>query len=261
MPTLAELYVYPLKSCRGNAAARALATTAGLLHDREWLLTTPEGEFITARSDPQLVSVVAEPWPGMVLFSAPGRPPIAALATRYTGRARAQVWGDAFDARHGDARVDEWFSELIGRPCRLLWLGEASQRRREVLAEPLSFADGYPYLLANRASLAALNAAIEPPVPMRALRPNLVVDCALPWAEDGWRRLRIGDVEFEVASPCTRCVLTTIDPDTARRRTDGEPLKTLARTRRHADGVHFGVNLVARNAGTLEIGASVEVIA
>ncbi len=261
MPTLAELYVYPLKSCRGNAAARALATPAGLLHDREWLLAPPEGDFITARTDPRLLTVRAEPWPGMVLFSAQGRAPIAALATRYTGRARAQVWGDAFDARHGDARVDAWFSELVGRPCRLLWLGDASQRRREALDEPLSFADGYPYLLANRASLAALNAAIEPPVPMRALRPNLVVDGALPWAEDGWRRLRIGDVEFDVASPCTRCVLTTIDPDTARRRADGEPLKTLARTRRHADGVHFGVNLVARNAGVLEVGASVEVIA
>ncbi|NDV13492.1 MOSC domain-containing protein [Crenobacter caeni] len=261
MPTLAELYVYPLKSCRGNAVARALATPTGLLHDREWLLATPEGDFITARSDPQLVSVTAELWPGMVLFSAPGQPPVAALATRYTEHARAKVWGDAFDARHGDARVDAWFSELVGRPCRLLWLGETSQRRREALREPLSFADGYPYLLANRASLAALNAAIAPPVPMRALRPNLVVDGALPWAEDGWRRLRIGEVEFEVASPCTRCVLTTIDPDTARRRTDGEPLKTLARERRYADGVHFGINLVARNAGVLETGARVEIIA
>ncbi|MGL6070123.1 MOSC domain-containing protein [Craterilacuibacter sp.] len=257
---LTHLFVHPLKSCRGIATPRAFASYQGLLHDREWLLATPDGKFISARSDPQLVRVEAELRPGMALFKAPGKSVIAAISTRYTRAAAAVVWGDDFLAWHGDEAVDAWFSDLIGRPCRLLWLGEQSGRTLADNGQALSFADGYPYLLLNQASLDALNLELAEPVSLRHFRPNLVIDGFTPWAEDGWRTIRIGEVVFDIAKPCTRCVLTTIDPDSGSKHRLLEPLRTLGRLRRFADGVHFGSNLIARNQGMLQRGDTVQLL-
>jgi uncharacterized protein YcbX len=113
----------------------------------------------------------------------------------------------------------------------------------------VSFADGYPLLLTSEESLSELNQwiaggrkAAEGPVPMRRFRPNVVVSGAPAWAEDGWRRLRIGPVTFRSVTGCDRCVLTTIDPDTAAK--GHEPLFALARHRRWDGKVWFGVNLI-----------------
>ena len=35
-------------------------------------------------------------------------------------------------------------------------------------------------------------------------RPNLLIEGAEPWAEDGWTRLRVGAVEIELVESCTR---------------------------------------------------------
>ena len=79
------------------------------------------------------------------------------MSTQYQQEAAATVWKDSFTAYHGDRAVDHWFSELLGEPCQLLWLGMQSQRRLKDSEHAMSFADGYPYLLVNQASLDALN--------------------------------------------------------------------------------------------------------
>ncbi|WP_121335008.1 MOSC domain-containing protein, partial [Pseudomonas aeruginosa] len=79
-------------------------------------------------------------------------------------------------------------------------------------------------------------------------------------AEDGWKRIRIGSVEFVVAKPCSRCILTTLDPATGERNEDREPLTTL-KTYREKDGaVLFGQNLIALGQGGLEVGMPVEIL-
>jgi hypothetical protein len=143
------------------------------------------------------------------------------------------------------------------------------------LASPaveVSFADSYPYLVANTTSLDDLNARIlvdsrhkaqnYPAIPMAAFRPNFVVSGAAAWAEDTWKRLRVGDAEFEVVSPCERCKITTLDPSDPRKvRKDQEPLRTLAKFRRNADGVIFASNAICRNPGvTINVGDVVEVL-
>ncbi|WP_047249858.1 MOSC domain-containing protein [Chromobacterium subtsugae] len=257
---LTGMFVHPLKSTRGIAFERAFAGKLGLLHDREWILTTPDGDQITARSHPQLVRVGVELMPGGILLHYEGKAPIFAMATAYTGPHRAQVWKDEFQAWHGDQRLDAWFADIVGQECRLLWLGAQSGRAFKGGAEKMSFADGYPFLLVNQASLDDLNRQLQRPVTLRHFRPNLVIDGDYPWMEDEWQVIRIGEVEFDVMKPCTRCVLTTVDPDTGSKDADGEPLRTLVRTRRLEEGVCFGMNLRARNEGMLEIGAPLEVL-
>jgi uncharacterized protein YcbX len=102
-----------------------------------------------------------------------------------------------------------------------------------------------------------LNARLAAPVPMVRFRPNIVVAGSAPHAEDGWRRVRIGAVEFEAAKPCTRCVFTTIDPATLTRDAGGEPLRTLTTYRRTPAGVTFGMNLIPRGRGTVRLGDAV----
>lgn len=257
---LTQIYVHPLKSGRGNAHTRAFAGFPGLLHDREWLIVGEDGNFITARSHPMLVRVQADPIPGAVLFSCSGQAPIMALATQFSTPVETSVWGDEFVAYHGDARLDRWFSEVLQTPCRLLWLGSRPTRRQKTSENGLSFADGYPYLLANEASLAELNAQLERPVGMRSFRPNLVIAGAGAYEEDEWKRIRIGQVEFELPKLCSRCVLTTVDPDSGEKHADGEPLKTLIRTRQLPEGICFGVNMVALCEGMIEVGDTVEVL-
>ncbi|MDN0075901.1 MOSC domain-containing protein [Crenobacter sp. SG2303] len=257
---LSQLYVHPLKSGRGIAYSRAYAGLQGLLHDREWLITLPDGQFITARDEAKLVTLRVTPLAGALLLHAPGRAPIAALTPVYTEPVATTVWRDHFTAQHGDPDVDAYLSDWLGKPCQLLWLGAKPTRSQKTIAAPLSFADGYPYLLINRVSLDALNEMLPRPVTERHFRPNLVIDGALPWEEDDWQVLKIGDIVFDVAKPCTRCVLTTIDPELGERDPGGEPLKTLIRTRQLPEGICFGVNLVARSEGILEVGAPVEVL-
>ncbi len=82
-----------------------------------------------------------------------------------------------------------------------------------------------------------------------------------PFEEDGWKRIRIGEVEFLVAKPCSRCIMTTVEAGTDRFNALKEPLATLTRYRRGEDGeVYFGQNLVALNEGWIEAGSEIEVL-
>jgi hypothetical protein len=132
---------------------------------------------------------------------------------------------------------------------------------------PVSFADAFPVLVTTTGSLAALNRAIEEEggaaVPMRRFRPNLVVDCDEPWAEDQWPAIRVGGAELALVKPSDRCIVTTTDQATGERR-GPQPLQALARIRRSTDprinGVLFGVNAVPQRLGEIRLGAAVEVL-
>lgn len=258
---LSQLYIHPLKSCRGIAVEQAEVTPQGLRNDRVWLVVRPDGSQITARTHHQLVLVEAEQLAGAQWqFRAPGVAPLQTSSEGFNQPQRAQVWKSEFTALAGDAAANAWFSAWLGEPVLLLWLGQSTRRFKDS-EQPLSFADGAPFLLISEASLADLNQRLAAPVSMRQFRPNLVVQGAFPFEEDEWQRLRIGEVEFEVVSRCTRCIFTTIDPHTAQPHTEKQPLATLMGYRRMPEGVCFGVNLVARSSGSVQLGDAVEVLA
>jgi uncharacterized protein YcbX len=131
--------------------------------------------------------------------------------------------------------------------------------------DQVGFADGFPLLLISEASLAAFNAQLSiasagapTAIGSERFRPNIVVAGNAPYAEDEWRKLRIGAIEFDVVKPCSRCVIPSIDPLSAER----QPIisKTLARTRRRGDAVYFGQNLIHRGIGTIKVGDEVVVL-
>lgn len=147
---------------------------------------------------------------------------------------------------------------------QLRWVGPQLTRRvKRHVDVPLSFADGYPYLLANEASLRDVQQRCPASVKMEQFRPNLVVSGAGAWEEDTWKVIRIGDVIFDVAKPCSRCIFTTVSPEKGQKHPSGEPLATLQTFRTAVDNgdVDFGQNLIARNSGVIRVGDEVEILA
>ncbi|HZH44862.1 MAG TPA: MOSC domain-containing protein [Lysobacter sp.] len=263
---LSSLYLYPMKSCAPLPCTEAAVEPRGLAHDRRWMVVDDDGRFLTGRQLATMVRIQARPAPdgGLVLAADAGTPlhvPVPGAGERIS----VTVWDSTVDARPAGAAADAWLSGVLGRAVRLVHMdGGARRAVSEKYAQPgdeVSFADGFPLLLISQAALDHLNAKLPRPVAMTRFRPNLVVDGTAAHAEDGWRRIRIGAVEFDVVKPCTRCVFTTVDPERGERDASGEPLRTLLTYRRTPKGVTFGQNLIPRGTGTLRLGDPVTVLA
>ncbi len=261
-----ELNIYPIKSTRRIALQESEVVARGLPWDRRWMLVDAEGGFITARQQPRLATVQTTLAEAGLILNGPGQAQLGlSLVPAQRRLTRVSVWRDRLQAVLVDAAADAWFSAFLGQPCRLVQLTDDLVRpvdpRYGQPGDEVSFADGYPLLLLSEASLADLNGRLRQPVPMRRFRPNLVVDGAIPYAEDGWRRLRVGEVEFAGVKNCSRCIVTTIDPDCGEKDVAGEPLRTLSSYRRRPQGgVFFGQNLIPRSGGVIRVGDPVVVL-
>lgn len=253
------LHVYPIKSCRGLSLPSVDVVRRGPAHDRSWMLVDDAGRFVTARDVPELVLVeTAIDGDRLVVrrSGAPGAGELAFPAEPAGGeRVLVEVW------RHrGEAIVDRaasaWFSAALGRSLRAVYLPPDVERGvNPAFGRPgdrVAFTDGYPCLVVSEESLADLSARAGVPLVMARFRPNVVVRGATPYAEDDWRRLRIGALDFRVAKPCERCSITLVDPTTADRGV--EPLRTLATYRKRGDEVTFGAYLLHDGTGTLRVG-------
>lgn len=264
-PTLAALYVYPVKSCAALAAPSARVEARGLADDRRWLVVDTAGKFVTGRLYARMPLIRATPLAQGLRLEAPGMPSIEiAVPATEAPRRRVEIWRSQVDAVQADDAAGRWISRFLGAELHLVHMDDATHRGvNPEFGRPgdeVSFADGYPQLLISSAALDALNQRLSEPVSMLRFRPNLVVDGTLPHAEDGWKRIRIGAVEFDLIKPCTRCIFTTVDPERGERNADGEPLKTLTTYRRSPAGVTFGQNLIPRGGGTIALGDAVTVL-
>ena len=59
---------------------------------------------------------------------------------------------------------------------------------------------------------------------------------------------------------CSRCIMTTLDPQTGERSPDREPLTTLKTYREREGEVYFGQNLIACGEGYLRLDMPVQVL-
>lgn len=262
---LTHVHLYPIKSCAPLEVESAVIEPRGLQHDRRWMVVDLDGRFLTGRQLPRLTLVRALPDPQGLLLQAPGMQPLRVDAPGTDSIWSVTVWKSQVDARPATAVADAWLSEFLGQPVRLVHMDDGIVRpmtdAHSLPGDEVSFADAFPLLLISRASLDGLNARLARPVSMLQFRPNLVVDGVAAHDEDGWKRIRIGAVEFDVAKPCTRCIFTTVDPLRGERDPDGEPLRTLITYRRSGDGVTFGQNLIPRTQGRVRVGDALELLA
>lgn len=269
---VADIWRYPVKSCRGERLDAAVVEPWGLAGDRRWMVVDSAGEAVTAREYPQLVLVTPRLDGDSIQLTSPGLPELTVPVPSGEVLVPVSVHGNGLAAAPAGDEAAEWFGKIIGEPVRLVYLDDPARRApNPAYSQPgdrVSFADGYPLLLTAPRSLEALNDWIlegphgtEGPLPMRRFRPSVVVTGAPAWAEDSWHRLRVGEVTFRVAKLCDRCVLTTVDPDTAVK--GREPLITLARYRRWDGKIWFGANLIPdapRAGATISVGDPVTIL-
>lgn len=262
--TVTELFIYPIKSTHRISMAEAEVNPWGLTGDRRWMIVDDTDRFLTQREEPPLALVQGTETPAGLNLTAPGMPSLdVSYPVDRSSEATVVIWKDTVKAVVSSPESCSWFSDYLRRSCRLVYMQNPFARPADTTyARPgsvVSFADGFPLLLTSHASLADLNDRLQEPLPMTRFRPNVVIDGRSSFEEDWWQRIRIGDVIFGVIKPCTRCVITTTDQDTADRRSK-EPLRTLSTFRRHGGNVYFGENLVPEFAGTIRIGDEVEVL-
>jgi hypothetical protein len=253
---LHSLHCYPVKSGRVIDLASAHLGRHGLRHDRGWLVVDAQDRFITQRTHPTLARLVATPGAdGSLHLAHPdagvlGLPAPSALPEQAAEQRRVRVWRREIAARDCGAEAAAFVGRLLGMPARL------------VMAEDATFPDGYPLLICNRASLAALNGMLPSDIPMARFRPNLVIDGWPAWAEDGIHELRIGAARLRLVKACTRCIVTSLDQQSGAAGVD--PLPALRRFRFDPAlrGVTFGWNaeVIAGAGSLLRVGDEVETL-
>ncbi len=264
MLVISQLFIYPVKSLGGIAVNAARVTSRGLQHDRRLMLVDADSRFLTQREYPAMallqpvfrgdaLYIVHKNNAGTSLFI-PALPPGNTTVT-------VSIWDDYCEAQPFDAAVNEWFSNILGLSCKLVYIPETSQRAADRKyahnKEIVSFADGYPTLLIGQASLDDLNTRLTEPLPMNRFRPNIVFTGGAPFLEDALARFTINGIEFSGIKPCARCIMTTIDQDNPA--ISKEPLKTLATYRQQNNKILFGQNLVHNGEGVIHIGDSISV--
>lgn len=261
---LSELHVYPIKSAAGIPLDSARVDARGIHLDRRWMVVDESEKFVSQREAPRLALVKVSIGPDNLIVEAPGMSPLEVPLIPEGGkRTPATVWGDVVECLRVSEEADRWFGKFLGARCRLVYLPDDSVRPVDPdygwPGDRVGLADGFQFLLISEASLDDLNGRLEDPLPMNRFRPNLVVRGCEAFAEDGWRKIRVGEVTLRVVKPCARCVITTVDQATA---TKGkEPLRTLATYRKSGGKVLFGQNLIHDSAsGSLHVGDAVEVL-
>lgn len=250
------LATYPLKSAGGSRPATTTVAAIGLENDRRWIVLDEAGDQVTARESHDLLGLsVSSSGDGITLTARDGtrldvRTPGADAPLAPTGVSRIDRLPLADDEAHA------WLSARLGRPVRLAHLADAGARaigaaHGGLPGETMNLADAGPVLLVTEVSLDRVCELVEQETgepwldrdeARERFRPNVVVDGELPFAEDRWHRIRIGEVTWRVGELCDRCVMTTIDLGTLR--TGREPIRTLARHHRIDGATVFGVRLI-----------------
>ncbi len=257
---ISELYIHPLKSAAAKSVEELSYTRVGPAYDRQWMVVDDSGKFMSQRSEPIMCKITADIDIGTLVLSAPG---MEILAVPKMSSARSvKVWGDDVLANDCGELAAQWLSEYLGKSCRLVELSEDTERAVDLdyanNGETVSFADGFPTLIVSQASLDEFNTHLDVPVDMRRFRPNIVIDGCLPYAEDAWEKIRINDIEFSLVKPCSRCIMPSINPDTAVKELNVNDV--LLKTRRKDRKTFFGQNALHRGVGTVRVGDKVELI-
>lgn len=252
---ISEIWIYPVKSLGGIRLNSAIVEEKGLQYDRRWMVVDENGVFITQRTDSKMALIdVALDTDALVLTSRMDNSQIKVPFHPISARQiNVKIFQSHTTGITVDDRVDLWLSEQLGKNLQLVFMPEWVERKADPQYaknnENVSFADGYPYLIISQASLDQLNDKLEAPLTMRRFRPNFIFTGSAPHEEDQWKEVRVGQVKFEIVKPCSRCVLTTVDPETGS--AGKEPLKTLATYRLINKKILFGQNMVATDLGTV----------
>ena len=227
---IAELWIYPVKSCAGIALPRARLSRHGLQWDRHWMVVDANGVFLTQRSHPRMALIRPEITDAYLLLHFPGMDSLQIPLELQGGQCRVRVWKDTVDAWDLGAWAQparSWLSQVLAEDCRLVRFDASRPRRASERwvgdgDAPVHFADGYPLLLLSQSAVDDLNQRLtlagEAAVDARRFRPNIVIADIEAHDEDRVAQLDLQELpglSLKPCKPCTRCPIPDVDPDTA----------------------------------------------
>jgi uncharacterized protein YcbX len=260
---LSAINVYPVKSCAGISLPSVELDRFGPRGDRRWMVVDAAGRFVSQRDTARMCLVRVTAGQGSIRLDCGDSALEVPLPGGEAPRRRVRVWADEVLAADAGEEAAVWFSRHLQKPCRLVYMPDETVRQVDGVyasaGETIGFADGFPLMLISQASLEDLNGRLPSPVPMNRFRPNLVVAGCEPFAEDGWRRIAIGGMVFDIAKPCARCAVPSIVQESGER--DPHINRVLAGYRRFDGKIHFGQNLLYQRPGALATGDPVAVLA
>lgn len=262
MHNLTNLYIYPIKSTKAIELPQTLVEEKGLKDDRRYMLVNNDGQFITGRTHPQLTQINIEFSKKGLLVSAPRHSSFYIQPEQFSEETiKVGIWSDTVQALHCHSDYDRWFSDFLKQDCQLVYFSENSNRCVKNKQTQVAFADGYPLLLVNQTSVEQLNTHLDEAVTALHFRPNIVFKGESAFIEDNWKRIKIGEVEFEVSKPCSRCNFTNVDPKTGVANLE-QPLKTLTQFRFNPikGDIDFGQNLIPLNQGIIRSNDQIQVL-
>ena len=203
-----DLYTYPIKSLGGIRTTEAKVFERGFEFDRRWMLVDNSCRFITQRVEHGLALLQTEITGNSILVKHKVIPDLQIsipIGFHSDELISVSIWDDTVKAFTLSNYYDDWFSEVLKKPCRLVHVPESTTRlvdsRFAKNGENVSLADAFPFLLINQTSLNDLNNRLSEAVPMNRFRPNIVLAGTEPFAEDSWLEIQIGKVRFQVAKP------------------------------------------------------------
>nr|XP_039253342.1 mitochondrial amidoxime-reducing component 1-like [Styela clava] len=229
--TVSNLFIYPVKCCRAMAVEsfttkkHGAMTKGGVIGDRTLIVVYNNGRVprIPAVPPPEMDSIE---------FNVP-----------ITGQvATFQLYEKTMSGIDCGDEVAAWLTKFMKVDSARLIFHAPNLPTREssmfakfghlgVYSKKLNLVFQYasPFNMISQASIDDLNKKLDDKrnVTARNFRPNIVIDGCAAYAEDNWRRIRIGTAEFLFVRHCTRCLVTTVDPETGIRDPAQTTLKTL----------------------------------
>lgn len=259
---LSDIFIYPVKSLAGIRVENWEVVETGLKYDRQWMLIDENGQFLSQRRLPKMALIHTQLTESELILSAETFADLhLPLAFEGGEIIKSTVWEDCCDGLHVSNEADAWLSEVLQTTCKLVYLPTQTKRgvdlKYATQSDRTAFSDGFPFLIISQNSLNDLNSHLENPVEMARFRPNLVISDCEAYAEDSWREIKIGSIEFRLPKPCSRCSVPAINPITAK--VGKEPLTTLNRLRKVNGKIYFGQNALHNQLGELKIGDKVNV--
>lgn len=275
---VSQLWIYPIKSMKGISLDKVQLEQRGFQYDRRWMLIDKDNRFITQRQYPRMTLIEPSFESDVMDFGLSVRAPeMPVLIIPYPDpqielydEVEVTCWDDQVKAQHINTAIDNWFSEFLDIDCQLVYMPDTTLRQVDpdyAMSEKgndiASFSDGFPNLVISEASLDDLNSRVDIDLTMDRFRPNIVLSGCKPYEEDTLGHFKINQIDFYAVKPCSRCVITTINPQTGQKESR-EPLQTLSKFRKKKNKVFFGQNLLHKlsygSDNRLYVGDKVEII-
>src|SRR5271168_2415343 len=147
MPTISDLFVYPVKSCAGVRMKEVSIVSTGFELDRNWMVVDADGNFVTQREH-SMLALVKPQLNGDITLTAPDMAPLHVSADGGGEPVTITLSGETHGAMATTPEADAWFGKYLGGTFRLVKCDPETLRKGGVQYPqrddaPTSFVDNY----------------------------------------------------------------------------------------------------------------------